>query len=117
MSDMQLFWLGVNIALSGIAMCVNIWYSARFRGAVRFMFVVIGSTAAGYCASFVWLWSHPEKVSEWSNTLRPFSALTWIAPWIASPLVLSRYTRQKAEGVIEHAETEVHRILTGGCNE
>jgi ribose/xylose/arabinose/galactoside ABC-type transport system permease subunit len=80
-----------NAVLAWIACIAHLYAASSTSGAIRKMFMTIGTLALFYSFAYWWLFLNPLRVNEWSDFLRPFGIVTWVMAWAVEPIVLVSY--------------------------
>lgn len=94
----------INAVLAWAAFIIHSWAASRTSGWLRKMFVMIGSLALFYSFAYWWLFFNPERVTEWSNALRPLGIFTWIIAWSVEPIILVIYLARRGDEIVRKAQ-------------
>ena len=95
----------LNGALAWMAFLTHVFAASRTSGHLGHMFMTIACLALFYAFAYWWLFFNPERVVEWSNFLRPFGVISWIAAWTIEPIVFILYLQKSGRHLTEVAET------------
>ena len=93
-----------NFFLAAVAATVHGWAAYNTSGHLRRMFLTIAGLASFYSISYLWLALNPERVSDWSNALRPIGIFTWVIAWAIEPVILVAYLKKRGRQIVEHAQ-------------
>lgn len=96
----------INAVLALTAFATHVYAASKTSGHLRHMFMAIAGLAMFYSAAYWWLFYNPERVNEWSDFLRPFGVISWVAAWTIEPVVFVRYLTRSGHIIKARAEEQ-----------